>query len=120
MRIKLIGADLDYTGQKDDDRSSLRNELRTLVTSWGLDLPSDLDDDASLITSGFFDSLALFNLILWVEQKIGRRLDQGMEFHRQHRSLCPSRAWLYRWWAIFTIEQGGAFGIDVGLPNPEI
>ena len=75
MSIKFIGVDSDFTGQEDGDRSSLRNELRTLLNSWGLDLPSDLDDDASLITSGFFDSLALFNLILWVEQKIGRRLD---------------------------------------------
>jgi acyl carrier protein len=75
MSLKFIGADSDCTGQENDDRSSLRNELRTLLESWGLDLPSDLDDDASLITSGFFDSLALFNLILWVEQKIGRRLD---------------------------------------------
>ncbi len=32
-------------------------------------------DDISLIRSGLIDSMALFNLALWIEQETGSRLD---------------------------------------------
>jgi len=38
-------------------------------------LPESWDDDTSLIRSGILDSLALLELILWLEERLGRRLD---------------------------------------------
>jgi acyl carrier protein len=59
----------------DSSRSSLGDELRLLFENWGLELPADFNDETSLITSGLFDSLALFNLILWIEKKVGHSVD---------------------------------------------
>ena len=42
-----------------------------LIEGWHLELPVQLRDDTSLIRSGLFDSLALFNLALWIETQIG-------------------------------------------------
>jgi len=53
----------------------LREELVALVRSWDLDLGEELRDDTSLIKSGVFDSLALWNLLLWVEKQIGCPVD---------------------------------------------
>jgi len=55
--------------------SSLREQLLTLIESWQLDLPSDLDERTPLIASGLFDSLALLNLALWIEAKTGHPID---------------------------------------------
>ena len=54
---------------------SLRDRLVALIRSWNLELNEDLRDDTPLITSGVFDSTALFNLVLWVEQQIGSTID---------------------------------------------
>ena len=54
---------------------SLRDQLIAAIHSWDLGLSGDLGDDVSLIRSGIFDSVALFNLVLWVEQQIGRPVD---------------------------------------------
>ena len=54
---------------------ALREELVALVRSWDLDLGEELRDDTSLIKSGVFDSLALWNLLLWVEKQIGCPVD---------------------------------------------
>jgi GNAT superfamily N-acetyltransferase len=56
------------------DDSALRDELRTLICTWNPAL-TNLGDSTSLIASGLIDSLALFNLILWIETKSGRTLD---------------------------------------------
>ncbi|WP_341891218.1 acyl carrier protein [Variovorax sp. YR752] len=49
--------------------------LRAALESWGVD-PADLaDDHASLLASGLLDSLALFNLSMWLEQQIGAPID---------------------------------------------
>ena len=40
-------------------------------------LPESWDDDTSLIRSGVLDSLALLELILWLEQRLGRPIDPG-------------------------------------------
>jgi acyl carrier protein len=53
----------------------VRAELRSLIVEWNADLPVPVDDDTCLISSGAFDSLALFKLCLWVEEKTGRRID---------------------------------------------
>ncbi|MET0164078.1 MAG: GNAT family N-acetyltransferase [Vicinamibacterales bacterium] len=52
----------------------LRDELVGLIRTWS-SVPLSLDDDTSLIASGLLDSLALFNLILWIEQKTGRSIE---------------------------------------------
>jgi acyl carrier protein len=52
----------------------LRDELVGLIQTWS-SVPLSLDDDTSLIASGLLDSLALFNLILWIEQKTGRNIE---------------------------------------------
>jgi acyl carrier protein len=54
---------------------TLREELVALIRTWNVDLGRDVHDDTPLITSGVLDSLALWNLVLWVEQRIGVSLD---------------------------------------------
>ncbi|MGD9832427.1 MAG: acyl carrier protein [Piscinibacter sp.] len=50
-------------------------DLRAALESWGVD-PADLaDEHASLLASGVLDSLALFNLSMWLEQQIGAPID---------------------------------------------
>jgi acyl carrier protein/GNAT superfamily N-acetyltransferase len=63
----------NFRGKNSAD--DLRDELLSLIGSWGIGLPADLDDETSLIASGLFDSLALFNLTLWIETKTGRNID---------------------------------------------
>ncbi len=53
----------------------LRAELLSLIATWHAKFPGPLDDDTCLISSGAFDSLALVNLILWVEEKTGSCID---------------------------------------------
>ena len=60
-------------GKNSVDDLSLRDELLALIDSWGIDLL--VDDKTSLIASGLFDSLALYNLTIWIETKIGRDID---------------------------------------------
>jgi len=53
----------------------LRAELLSVIAEWDVVLPDPLEDDTPLISSGAFDSVALFNLVLWVEEKTGRCID---------------------------------------------
>jgi len=55
-------------------RAFLRDELMDLVKTWA-SVPPSIDETTSLIASGLLDSLALFNLILWIEQKTGRSIE---------------------------------------------
>jgi len=50
----------------------LREDLYAFLGQYELRLKRPLDDDTSLIAAGVLDSLALFNLVLWVEKQIGR------------------------------------------------
>jgi len=52
---------------------SLREDLLGTIAAWHL--PVAVTDDTPLIRSGLLDSLALFNLVLWVEEKTGQPLD---------------------------------------------
>lgn len=52
-----------------------RRELLSLLERWGVKLPEDFDDDTPLISSGAIDSLTLFNLLLWIEEKTGHAVD---------------------------------------------
>ena len=54
---------------------SLQNRLITLIKEQDVELNCDLNENTSLIKSGLFDSLALFNLAIWIEQEIGARVD---------------------------------------------
>lgn len=50
-------------------------ELVEALQSWGID-PAELrEPSAPLISSGLLDSLALFNLSVWVEEKLGSPID---------------------------------------------
>jgi acyl carrier protein len=56
-------------------REDLRRELEALLLATGRVAAADLASDSPLITSGRIDSVALFNLALWVEQAIGAPVD---------------------------------------------
>ena len=63
----------------------LERKLLEVIESWNLPLPGELQPDTPLIESGVFDSLALFNLVLWVEEQVGAPIDAS--------SLDPVREW---------------------------
>lgn len=73
------------------DRGSLDRrgqEIRDCLRSHGVDLDDSFDDDESLIASGLLDSLALFQLVLWVEGQIGRPIDPNtVDLARQWDSI---------------------------------
>lgn len=54
---------------------SLRDELLKALAEWRVRGIASIDESSALITSGLLDSVALFNLSLWVEERIGRPLD---------------------------------------------
>jgi acyl carrier protein len=54
---------------------ALRDELVQVIAASGAPLPDDLGDDTSLIRSGLLDSTALFDLALWVEERVAPGLD---------------------------------------------
>lgn len=64
----------------------IRDEIYALFESLDLDLPDDLADDTKLFDTGLFDSLALFNLALWIE-------------HRAESPIDPAKFDLRREWA---------------------
>jgi acyl carrier protein len=53
----------------------MRDRLLALIDSWDVQIGQDLQDDTPLITSGMFDSVALFNLVLWIEEQVGYSID---------------------------------------------
>jgi len=53
---------------------SLRDDLLAFLADQGVD-PGDTDDAEPLIESGRLDSLALFNLVLWIEERTGAPID---------------------------------------------
>jgi len=54
---------------------SLHDRLLTFIKELDVELNCDLKEDTSLIKSGLLDSLALFNLAIWIEKEIGARVD---------------------------------------------
>ena len=40
-----------------------------------MELDGELNEDTPLITSGLFDSLALFDLASWIEKQVNRPVD---------------------------------------------
>jgi acyl carrier protein len=55
--------------------AALREDLRLFLGEQGLDLPADADDSVPLFGEGRLDSRALFNLVLWIEERIGSPVD---------------------------------------------
>ena len=53
----------------------LREELVYLLNDGKVDPDLNLEDDTPLISSGQVDSLALFNLALWIEKELNAKLD---------------------------------------------
>jgi len=54
---------------------SLREQLLAFIKDTDVALAEDVGSDNSLIRSGLFDSLALFQLFLWVESQVGSSID---------------------------------------------
>jgi len=55
--------------------ASLHEQLMTTIAEWNIPLEGGLSRTTPLISSGRLDSLALFRLMVWIEQKIGRPID---------------------------------------------
>lgn len=54
---------------------STRDDVIALIESWNLTMPKNWDGDTSLVRSGVIDSLALYQLILWIEEQVGKPVD---------------------------------------------
>jgi acyl carrier protein len=79
------------------DGMASHDELREVIASSGANLPPDLDDDTSLIRSGLLDSMALFNLALWVEERVTPGLDlTSFDLSAEWDTLRLLRAFLAR------------------------
>lgn len=63
----------------------LREELVNLLNGGKVDPEFNLTDDTPLISSGQIDSLALFNLAVWIEKEMNTNLDLS--------TLDPLREW---------------------------
>jgi GNAT superfamily N-acetyltransferase/acyl carrier protein len=55
--------------------AALRSELIAALSDWGVAPDTLRDGRRSLIRTGALDSVALFNLSVWIEEKLGRRVD---------------------------------------------
>jgi len=53
----------------------VREELIDFIHSCGVEGLGDITGDTALFSSGLLDSLALFSLVAWVEERIGVPLD---------------------------------------------
>jgi acyl carrier protein len=53
----------------------MHDELITAFATWSPNLAQDVARDTPLLTSGRLDSVALFQLLLWIEGRIGRPID---------------------------------------------
>jgi hypothetical protein len=88
-------AGMDRGADESVDGSSLRDELLAQFERWGIDPPSARD--GSLIASGLFDSLALFNLVLWMEAKTGRAIDPtAVDIAKEWNSVANILSYLRR------------------------
>ena len=54
---------------------SLQRELIAEIETWDIGLRTRVLHDTPLIGSGVFDSMALFNLLHWVEERVGAPID---------------------------------------------
>lgn len=54
---------------------SLYDRLIAFIGRLDIERNGELKTDTSLIKSGLFDSLALFNLATWIEREVGHQVD---------------------------------------------
>ena len=54
---------------------TVREELIEFIHACGLEGLGEITGDTALFSSGLLDSLALFSLVAWVEERIGAPLD---------------------------------------------
>jgi acyl carrier protein len=54
---------------------ALHEELIAACVTWSPLLAQDVARETPLLTSGRLDSVALFQLLLWIEGKVGRPID---------------------------------------------
>jgi len=64
----------------------MHDELIAAIEDWNPALQGTVDRQTPLITSACLDSLGLFRLLMWIEQKIGRPIivsavDMGKEWN---------------------------------------
>lgn len=57
------------------DRATLRRELHALLAECAPDLDGEMADDCPLISSGIVESVALLNVAVWVDDRVGGGLD---------------------------------------------
>jgi acyl carrier protein len=55
--------------------NALRDELIAAISEWDQRTPEGVRADTPLITSARLDSLNLLRLLLWIEQKVERKVD---------------------------------------------
>lgn len=54
---------------------SPHDELIAAFSTWSPALAQDVARDTPLLTSGRLDSLAVFQLLVWIEERVGRPID---------------------------------------------
>jgi acyl carrier protein len=75
---------------------SLRGDLLGFLEGQGVELPADAPDDEPLF-EGRLDSLALFNLVLWIEERIGAPIDPtAIDVAQEWRSVRDLLAFVVR------------------------
>jgi acyl carrier protein len=57
------------------DGGMIHDELISAITEWNPNLAEPVQRDTPLITSARLDSMGLFQVLLWVETKLGHPLD---------------------------------------------
>ena len=55
--------------------AALLRKVRSALRGFDVRLPPDFNDETPLISSGILDSLALYNLLIWIEEETGRNVD---------------------------------------------
>ena len=54
---------------------SLRDQLVELILGSGVELDGELDDETSLVQSGLLDSMALFELMTFIAERVDPTID---------------------------------------------
>jgi acyl carrier protein len=55
--------------------TSAHDELIAAFATWSPSLAQDIARDTPLLTSGRLDSVAVFQLLLWIEERVGHSID---------------------------------------------
>lgn len=69
-------------------RDRLVSFIEEKVKDLGKELNGELSDQTSLIKSGLFDSLALLQLALWIEEEIGSQVElTGFDLSKEWETI---------------------------------